>query len=214
MPKISDEHRAKRQAQILDAAWRCFYREGVQATTMEQIIAASGLSASAMYRYFKGKDDIVVAAMSHSLGGLTGLLQPLLDDPSATRVADLVGAIAAAIEAFAARPGYRLTTIALHGWSEAQRNPRLRRIVREFYTAFRDRLAARAQRWQAEGEVAVDADPQAVAQWMLSTILGFVAQSALLGDATPAAHRQALAAVAAARPLRSGYAGVRRDAVR
>jgi len=26
MPKISDEHRAARQAQILDAAWRCFYR--------------------------------------------------------------------------------------------------------------------------------------------------------------------------------------------
>lgn len=79
MPKISDEHRAARKAQILDAAWRCFYREGVQATTMEQIIAESGLSASAMYRYFGGKDDIIVAAIETSLRGLAQLLEPIVE---------------------------------------------------------------------------------------------------------------------------------------
>ena len=125
MPKISEERRAQRQAQILDAAWRCFHRDGVQGTTMEQIIAASGLSASAMYRYFAGKDDIIVAAMGQSLGSLAAKLQPLLDAPERVGVGALIGAITGAIDRFSNRPGYRLTTIALHGWSEAQRNPRV-----------------------------------------------------------------------------------------
>ena len=64
MPKISPEHRQMRQQQILEAAWRCFHRAGVQATTMQDIIAESGLSASAMYRYFADKEGIILAAIA------------------------------------------------------------------------------------------------------------------------------------------------------
>lgn len=195
MPKISDEHRAARQAQILDAAWRCFYRQGVQATTMEQIIAESGLSASAMYRYFAGKDDIIVAAVSSSLSRLAGLLEPILEAPDRLTVPAFVQQVTAAIEHFAARPGYKLTSIALHGWSEAQRNDRLRGLMRDFYAAFRDRLADRVLRWQAEGDIDAAATPQDVAQLLLSLITGFVVQSAIVGDAAPAAHARGLGAV-------------------
>jgi AcrR family transcriptional regulator len=195
MPKISDEQRAARQAQILDAAWRCFYREGVQATTMEEIIAESGLSASAMYRYFAGKDDIIVAAISSSLGRLAQLLEPILDAPEPCSVDALLLRVTTTIDAFSTRPGYKLTTIALHGWSEAQRNERLRSLMRDFYTAIRDRLADRVRRWQAEGEVATSAAPQDVAQLLMSLILGFVVQSAILHDASPAAHGRGLEAL-------------------
>ena len=197
MPKISDEHRAARQAQILEAAWRCFYREGVQATTMEQIIAESGLSASAMYRYFAGKDDIIVAAIGSSLGGLARLLEPILESPGPTDLPLLIRQVTGAIEAFAARPGYKLTAIALHGWSEAQRNDRLRGLMRDFYAAFRERLADRVRRAQAQGKVAADAAPDDVAQLLLSVITGFVVQSAIVHDADPAAHARGLEAIGA-----------------
>jgi len=199
MPKISDEFRAQRQAQILDAAWRCFYREGVQATTMEHIIAESGLSASAMYRYFAGKDDIIVAAIGSSLSSLARLLEPILEAPGPTDLPLLIGKVTGAIESFAARPGYKLTTIALHGWSEAQRNDRLRGLMRDFYAAFRERLADRVQRAQAEGKVAPDAAPDDVAQLLLSVITGFVVQSAIVHDADPAAHARGLEAIGAAK---------------
>ena len=197
MPKISDEHRAARQAQILEAAWRCFYREGVQATTMEQIIAESGLSASAMYRYFAGKDDIIVAAIGSSLGGLARLLEPILEAPGPTDLPLLIRQVTGAIEAFAARPGYMLTAIALHGWSEAQRNDRLRGLMRDFYAAFRERLADRVRRAQTQGKVAADAAPDDVAQLLLSVITGFVVQSAIVHDADPAAHARGLEAIGA-----------------
>jgi len=195
MPKISDEHRAARQAQILDAAWRCFYRQGVQATTMEQIIAESGLSASAMYRYFAGKDDIIVAAIGSSLSRLAALLQPILESPERLSVQALLLQATSVIQSFSARAGFNLTTIALHGWSEAQRNERLRGLMRDFYAAFRDRLADRVRRWQAEGEVAASAAPQDVAQTLLSLMLGFVVQSAVVHDADPAAHARGLEAI-------------------
>lgn len=198
MPKISEEHRAARRAQILDAAWRCFYREGVQATTMEQIIAESGLSASAMYRYFDGKDDIIAAAIDTSLRGLARLLEPIVEHDGGGAppgVAELVGRITAAIDGFMARPGFNLSRIALHGWSEAQRNERLRELMRGFYAAFRDRLAARVPRWQAAGEVDPAAAPQEVAQLLMSVILGYVTQSAIVHDAVPAAHARGLEAI-------------------
>lgn len=200
MPKISDEHRAQRQAQILDAAWRCFYREGVQATTMEEIIAESGLSASAMYRYFAGRDDIIVAAVTSSLSHLAELLEPIFEAPDRLTVPAFVQQVTTAIEGFAVRPGYELTTIALHGWSESQRNERLRGLMRDYYAAFRDRLAARVERWQAEGEVAADAAPQDGAQLLLSLIAGFVVQSAIVHDADSAAHARGLEAIRRPRP--------------
>ena len=199
MPKISDEHRAARQAQILDAAWRCFYRQGVQATTMEQIIAESGLSASAMYRYFAGKDDIIVAAVSSSLSRLGRMLQPVLEAPERCSVQALLLQVTSLIQTFSARRGFDLTTIALHGWSEAQRNERLRELMRGFYAAFRDRLAARVPRWQAAGEVDPAASPDDVAQLLMSITLGFVAQSAIIHDAVPAAHARGLEAIRARR---------------
>lgn len=197
MPKISQAHRAARQAQILDAAWRCFYRQGVQATTMEQIIAESGLSASAMYRYFSGKDDIIVAAVTDSLGRLAALLQPLLESPERASVQALLLQVTSQIQSFSVRRGFDLATIALHGWSEAQRNERLRGLMRDFYAAFRDRLAERVRRWQHEGEVDAAASAQDVAQTLLSLILGFVVQAAIIHDASPQAHQRGLQAIRA-----------------
>ena len=61
MPKVSDDYRASRRQQILDAAVECFARQGFHRTSMQDIFDESGLSAGAVYGYFAGKDDIVAA---------------------------------------------------------------------------------------------------------------------------------------------------------
>ena len=55
MPKISDERRAARRMQILEAAWTCFQRQGLHATTMDDIIRAAGLSAGAVDPTFRAR---------------------------------------------------------------------------------------------------------------------------------------------------------------
>lgn len=185
MPKISDERRAARRAQILDGAWTCFQRQGLHATTMDDIIRASGLSAGAVYSYFPSKEELILAAVTTSLEGIAELLASTFAARPLPGPAELVRRIAAMVAGFTQRDGYDLRRIALLGWSEAQRSDRLREIMRVAYLAFRGRLAAAAEVWRADGRLPVDSDPEDVAKAMLAEILGFVAQSALLGDVEP-----------------------------
>ena len=44
---------------IIDAAWRLFYRQGYDGTTVEEIIGESGTSRGSFYHYFRGKDTLL-----------------------------------------------------------------------------------------------------------------------------------------------------------
>ena len=57
MPRVAAEHLSARRQQILHAAEACFSRNGFHKTTMQDIIAETGLSAGAIYNYFKGVGD-------------------------------------------------------------------------------------------------------------------------------------------------------------
>src|SRR5215472_2739698 len=61
MPRVSDEYLEQRRQQILDAARRCFARQGFYETSMQDVFREAGLSAGAVYRYFKSKDELVQA---------------------------------------------------------------------------------------------------------------------------------------------------------
>ena len=66
MPRISQNELDERRRRIREAAARCFARKGVQATTMREIFAEAGLSAGAVYNYFKTKDDLIEAGIVES----------------------------------------------------------------------------------------------------------------------------------------------------
>ena len=48
----------ERRQQIMDAALNCFARKGYHKTTMDDIVAESGLSKGTLYWYFKSKDEL------------------------------------------------------------------------------------------------------------------------------------------------------------
>jgi len=54
---------AERRAQIIEAALACFTRRGYNNTTMDDIVAESGLSKGSLYWYFKSKDELFAEAM-------------------------------------------------------------------------------------------------------------------------------------------------------
>ena len=55
---------AERRAQIIEAALACFCRKGFSHTTMDDIVAESGLSKGALYWYFDSKEDLFVTAIN------------------------------------------------------------------------------------------------------------------------------------------------------
>lgn len=61
-PDMSEE----RRAQIIQAALACFTRKGYNKTTMDDIVAESGLSKGTLYWYFKSKDDLLESAILSS----------------------------------------------------------------------------------------------------------------------------------------------------
>lgn len=184
MPKISDQKRAARRTQILEAAWRCFQKEGLHATTMDDIIRASGLSAGAVYSYYPSKDQLILAAVTTSLSDLSSLVMPLLRAEPALAPPELLGRIIAAIDRFTTRDGYDLKRVALLGWGEAQRNEQLRATMQSFYFDFRSELASAATRWRRKSDTPGHSQTD-VAATLLSLLLGYVVQSALLRDVDP-----------------------------
>jgi AcrR family transcriptional regulator len=51
----------ERRQQIMEAALACFARKGYHKTTMDDIVAESGLSKGTLYWYFKNKDDLFIS---------------------------------------------------------------------------------------------------------------------------------------------------------
>jgi len=47
------------KGRIVSAAWRLFYEQGYDDTTIEEIIEASGTSKGSFYHYFDGKDGLL-----------------------------------------------------------------------------------------------------------------------------------------------------------
>jgi AcrR family transcriptional regulator len=62
-PKLKPETLEERKVQILTAAWTCFTRKGYNNTTMDDIVAESGLSKGSLYWHFDSKDALFEAAV-------------------------------------------------------------------------------------------------------------------------------------------------------
>lgn len=197
MPKLSEATRGQRRAQILDAARACVDEHGLEAVSMEMIIARSGMSTGTVYRYFTGKDDVISAAVLDGTAGLAEALLPLLTQDDPAPPGEFTGQLLEAIVGYSTRGRVDLTRVALHGWSHSQSDETLRAAVRAAQLGVRDRLAGVCRRWQAAGVVDPGCDPEAVAQLMLSVMLGFIAQRTLAGDADIGAHAAAFAALIA-----------------
>lgn len=56
---MSKKNSRNTKSKIVDAAWRLFYEQGYDDTTVEDIIFESGTSKGSFYHYFAGKDALL-----------------------------------------------------------------------------------------------------------------------------------------------------------
>src|SRR5882757_302878 len=118
MPRVTEQYIQRRRRQILDAAWRCFAHNGFHATTMDDVIEAAGASPSVVYRWFRGKDELVTAVVVEALCGLLDAQRELLlRDPPPT-LAEAVEHILVTAAARTTRDGEDLSALAVQTWTE------------------------------------------------------------------------------------------------
>ncbi|MFC5265614.1 TetR/AcrR family transcriptional regulator [Kribbella sp. VKM Ac-2568] len=195
MPKVSDEHRLARRQQIVAAARTCVAEQGFHKTTMADVIRESGLSAGAVYGYFKSKDEIVAAIADDALSSVDRLFEEILarEEPLTP-----LAALEAAVEhvAFVAgQAGGDVTKVGIQAWAEALHNEAIKAIASEKYRMLRGHFVEVARRAQADGTVDPDTDPEYIAQVLFGLIPGFILQRLILGDVTPQSYTAGLAAL-------------------
>jgi AcrR family transcriptional regulator len=195
MPKVTEEHRAARRQQILDATLRCVAREGFHKTTMAHVITESGLSAGAVYGYFKGKPDLIRAIAERAVGGFADALYDVATGPGPVTVQAALEAVIDRVDGLLENTDGEFARVALHSWSEAARDPDVLTIVRGNVAHVRqgwERVLARAE---ADGTLSPRADRSATAAVLLSMTPGYVIQHLFLGDVDGPSYVAAFAAL-------------------
>ncbi|MEH0820865.1 MULTISPECIES: TetR/AcrR family transcriptional regulator [unclassified Micromonospora] len=179
MPRVSDAHLAARRQQILDAARRCFMRDGFHNTSMQDVIAEAGLSVGAVYRYFPSKNDLITSIAQSVIGGADAVFAELAAAEPPVPLVEALDRALTYVDAQAGEDG--VLRLAIQVWSESQRDPALAAFVHTTYSGFRDYFALLARRAREAGELPPDADPDAVGAALFALVPGYVLQKVLTG---------------------------------
>ena len=90
-------HRAERRARVIDAAVRLAHDGGYEAVHMREVAERSEVALGTIYRYFSGKDELLIACLVEWMRtGRRGLrLGDASDEPPAERLARVLVEISA-----------------------------------------------------------------------------------------------------------------------
>lgn len=167
MPVVSESVLAAKREAILTAAVAQFAQHGYAATEMETIAAAAGVAKGTLYRYFKSKEELFLAAVDRTFERLTEFVFEAIvciDEPVAI-----------------VRTSFRAIARFL------QRNPLVLELLAEERSVFRDRpprhlfhrnksrpYFAEIVRRGIEQGVFRDVDPNSVVQTLVYLMQGLI----------------------------------------
>jgi AcrR family transcriptional regulator len=163
MSQIADD----RRRQILAAAAVCFARHGFHQASMQEICTEAKLSPGSVYRYFRSKDDLIVALIEEHRQQTVRLFA------AAREESDVLAAIVRMAEEVL-RDIERENVGPLHFecTAESVRNPRVAEQVRRLDAEAVAELAELLRRGQSAGRVDPALDPATTARTLIALIDG------------------------------------------
>jgi AcrR family transcriptional regulator len=193
MPRVTQEHLDSRRRQILDAARTCFIENGFHATSMQDILKASRLSAGAVYRYFPSKESIVAAIADESLAELTAAIDAMtaIEPPPPLEVA--AERLTRMVLRLEKERGFARILVQL--WGESMRNPQVKEQIMAIITAARERFSQLVLAHQRAGTLDPDIPAEDITATLASLFPGFVLQHVLVGDVRPETFRNGVRAI-------------------
>jgi len=120
------------RSRILRAARQCFVEKGFHAASMAAIAQAADMSPGLIYRYFKSKNEIILAIIEHQLGLARARIGELHG------AEDLAAGITRAFQATAEAGDQGISApLFLEMSAEATRDPQIAAAIREFDSTVR-----------------------------------------------------------------------------
>ncbi len=168
-PPRTAKGRATRD-RIVAAAAELVRANGVRATSVDDVIAAAGVSKSQLYHYFDDKADLIRAVVDRTKTVLLDLQQPYLD-----RLGDWAGigawldAIAADEASRHARGGCPLGSLVPE---LADSDEPARQLLARAFDDWQHHLTEGLRQLQARGQLHADADPERLATATMASLQG------------------------------------------
>ena len=207
MPRVTAAYRERQTDRILQAAEGCFARSGFQATSMDEVIAAAGMSSSTVYRYFpEGKRSLIRAVLTRRMGPLVERIkrideseEPLDFERDFIEALTLLnyqrhGAAADSADSEADRQDdareapddvglSSWAPLAYHAWGELTRDPEMSVLVQESYRDIHGGLARLCRNGQRVGTISSRLSPEQLASLIQSVSFGLIVEQLITGRA-------------------------------
>ena len=149
-PDVSEE----RKAQIYEAALTCFNRKGYHRTTMDDIVAESGLSKGSLYWYFKSKKELFISLFQAVMGQLGQTWEGIAANHEASATEKLHSSMAL----FRAELGGMVPffSVMMEAWALTRYDEDVESIIQELYGPYLDIMIRMIEEGVASGEFRVE----------------------------------------------------------
>lgn len=155
----------------LERAMETFWAQGYEATSLQDLLAAMGLSKSSLYQSFGDKSRLFERCLRHYCEQeATAMLNALHKaDSGRAFIEDSFYGIAEA----PARSSSQWGCLLMNSATEfGTRDPDLARTIRQGVDRFTGVFLAAVERAQDEGGIAADKDPRTLARYLVSNMSG------------------------------------------
>jgi len=166
MRKVNQAKHDERRQHIMQAAFRCFERDGFRGASISDICAEAGMSPGHLYHYFDSKDAIIRAITETRLHLMASAFEHLAQEP------DLIDGMLRLMDQSKHHDQTRKTSLRVEMTAEASRNPAIAQIMREADRTSCDMLGQLLRGGQERGQIDSSIDPRIAASVLISAMDG------------------------------------------
>jgi TetR/AcrR family transcriptional repressor of nem operon len=167
---------------IVAQAAPIFNTRGFAGSSMQDVMEATGLEKGGLYRHFSSKEELAAEAFRYATAQAVRLRTEKLDK-SHGAVEQLRSIVQRFVESPSATPGgCPLMNTAIDA---DDGNPTLRRLARDAFANWRDRICTVVREGQKSGDIKRSAEPRRIANTMIATLEGALMLSRLEKSALP-----------------------------
>lgn len=174
-PRVPQHELEHRRKEILEAAFHSFARQGLHGTTMQEIAAAAGMSAGALYRYYDGKRALIEALAGAAAARREEAVNALRPGAGATALADLVAEM---IEALGSDEAGTAARLDVRLWAEALDHPEVREIAEKAFESLQGPIAGYVRAERAAGRLREGVAAESLGRIVVALITGLELQRA------------------------------------
>jgi len=168
-PRSLTARGAATRSRIVEAAANLIYAHGVESTSLDEVMAASGVSKSQLYHYFADKDALVLEVIARQTERVLDAQRPHLEAldslPALKAWRNAIVRLNKAVE----NGGCPLGSLASELANDSE--PARKRLADSF-SMWRDRIENGLAKMQERGELSASADPHDLAVALLSAVEG------------------------------------------